>query len=257
MAGFFLAKMKNKGICNLSVIPLRKAPESGSEIASQLLFGDVFTINSEPVNDWIAITTDYDNYTGYISLKQFAPYNEEITTWQTITSYPFALLNNKRGNIMLPPGSTVPVSSPFTIGNEAYSLNNVHEKKLALTDIEPVAEQYLNTPYLWGGKTPFGIDCSGLTQMVFKQCGIDLPRDAYQQAEVGETIAFVGETRVGDLAFFDNEAGRITHVGIMLCGQKIIHASGRVRIDDLDHYGIMNVDQKQYSHKLRIIKRLF
>lgn len=256
MAVFFLVKMKNKGICNLSVAPLRKAPESGSEIVSQLLFGDVFTINSEPVNGWVAITTVYDNYSGYISEKQFAHYTDEIAEWQTITSYPFALLNNNRGNIMLVPGSIVPGSSPFQVGNDQYSLTTP-EKKFTIADIEPVAKQYLNSPYLWGGKTPFGIDCSGLTQMVFRQCGIDLPRDAYQQAEAGETIAFVGETRVGDLAFFDNEAGRITHVGIMLGNQQIIHASGRVRIDDLDHYGIMNVDEKQYSHKLRIIKRLF
>lgn len=249
--------MKNKGVCNLSVIPLRKAPESGSEITSQLLFGDVFTINSDPTDGWISITTDYDQYTGFISVKQFAPYHEAIASWQTTTSYPFTLLSNNRGNILLPPGSTVPHSSPFVINGETYSLDEAEQKKYSPADIEKVSRQYLNSPYLWGGKTPFGIDCSGLTQMVFKQCGIDLPRDAYQQAETGQPVAFAGETKTGDLAFFDNEAGRITHVGIMLENQQIIHASGRVRIDDLDHYGIMNLDEKQYSHKLRIIKRLF
>ena len=111
-------------------------------------------------------------------------------------------------------------------------------------------------PYLWGGKTAFGIDCSGLTQMVYKQLHINIPRDAYQQAEIGTTVAFVGETRVGDLAFFDNAEGRITHVGIMLNNQQIIHASGKVRIDTLDHHGIFDAETKQYSHKLRIIKRI-
>ena len=93
-------------------------------------------------------------------------------------------------------------------------------------------------------------------QMVFKQCGVQLPRDAYQQAELGETLNFVNESKCGDLAFFDNENGKITHVGMMLDNEKIIHASGKVRIDLLDHHGILNVQEKNYSHKLRIIKRI-
>lgn len=248
--------MNDKGICNLSVIPLRKAPESGSEMVSQLLFGDVFTINSDPVDGWVEITTVYDRYTGYISIKQFVPFTGEITAPVTLNDYPFTAMRSKKGTLLITPGSTAPASSPFIIGHDEYTYDAAPQK-LASGDIEQVARQYLEVPYLWGGKTPFGIDCSGLTQMVFKQCGIDLPRDAYQQAELGESVAFVGETQVGDLAFFDNEAGRITHVGIMLANQQIIHASGKVRIDELDHYGILNVDEKQYSHKLRIIKRLF
>jgi cell wall-associated NlpC family hydrolase len=109
---------------------------------------------------------------------------------------------------------------------------------------------------LWGGKTPFGIDCSGFTQMVYKQCGVDLPRDAYQQALNGKTLDFVHESKCGDLAFFDNEDGKITHVGLMLDHERIIHASGKVRIDILDHHGILNISENNYSHKLRIIKRI-
>jgi cell wall-associated NlpC family hydrolase len=101
-----------------------------------------------------------------------------------------------------------------------------------------------------------GIDCSGFTQNVFAVCGKSIPRDAYQQAELGDTIDFAEEAQEGDLAFFDNEEGRIIHVGMVLKDAKIIHASGRVRIDKLDHEGIYNAETKTYSHRLRIIKRL-
>ena len=121
--------------------------------------------------------------------------------------------------------------------------------------MEQIAKQYLNSPYLWGGKTPWGIDCSGFTQMVFKQKNVSIKRDAFQQAEQGEAVAFLAESKLGDLAFFDNEDGKITHVGILLNNETIIHASGKVRIDQIDNYGIMDADSKKYSHKLRFVKR--
>ena len=111
-------------------------------------------------------------------------------------------------------------------------------------------------PYLWGGRSPFGIDCSGFMQSVYACIGVKLKRDAYQQAEMGSTIAFLQETKAGDLAFFDNEEGKITHVGMMLDNHTIIHASGKVRVDTIDSYGILNADDHQYSHTLRIIKRI-
>jgi cell wall-associated NlpC family hydrolase len=117
------------------------------------------------------------------------------------------------------------------------------------------AYMYLNAPYLWGGRSPFGVDCSGFTQMVYKMSGLPIRRDAWQQAEQGVTINLLEEALPGDLAFFDNAEGRITHVGILLPGNKIIHASGRVRIDKIDHHGIFNETQQKYTHKLRVIKR--
>lgn len=136
------------------------------------------------------------------------------------------------------PTDEIPSSGPFGI-----------------TSIRSLAMQYLDVPYLWGGKSKWGIDCSGFCQQVFKHLGIKLPRDAYQQAETGEVVGFLLEAQTGDLAFFDNEEGKITHVGIMLGPNDIIHASGKVRIDKIDNQGIINSDTNQRTHKLRIIKR--
>ena len=115
---------------------------------------------------------------------------------------------------------------------------------------------FLNTPFLWGGKTPFGMDCSGFTQMVYKLCGYHLLRDAKQQATQGEFLSFIEESEPGDLAFFDDEDGIINHVGIILNDYNIIHVHGKVRIDILDHSGIYNVDSQKHTHKLRVIKKI-
>ena len=124
------------------------------------------------------------------------------------------------------------------------------------TKLIDTAILYLNTPYLWGGKTPFGIDCSGFVQMVYKLNGFNILRDASQQASQGDALSFIEESEPGDLAFFDNNEGDIIHVGIIMKDHKIIHAHGKVRIDLLDQSGIYNVDTKTHSHKLRVIKKI-
>ncbi len=244
------------GICNLSIIPVRKEPDSKSEIVSQLLFGETFEmITSE--NGWQKIVTINDQYSGWISSKQFEILQTSIQHSQTSTVFPFQIANSIKGNFMITAGSSLPNlnGNNFSFNNHQFELEK-NNAQFVFSDIEKTAIQYLNVPYLWGGKSPFGIDCSGFTQTIFAQCGIHLMRDAYQQAEQGNTVSFKSEVKCGDLAFFDNDEGKIIHVGIMLNADKIIHASGKVRIDSIDDYGIMNKDEKQYSHKLRIIKRI-
>jgi hypothetical protein len=243
-----------KGICNLAVVPLRKSADSTSEMVSQLLFGDTFIIHHVE-HGWVSITTLNDHYSGFISDKQYALFDGNTDEWLVNTTYPYLEAHTHEGKLLLPAGCLIPNQTKTLIGHQEVTITNrpVHKNVEQLAEI---AMHYLNAPYLWGGKTPFGIDCSGFTQIVFKQCGITLPRDAYQQAEIGETLDFVNECKCGDLAFFDNADGKITHVGMMLDNEKIIHASGKVRIDLLDHHGILNIYEKNYSHKLRIIKRV-
>ena len=132
----------------------------------------------------------------------------------------------------------------------------MYSEKLPKKEIIQKAFIFLNTPFLWGGKTPFGIDCSGFTQMVYKLCGYQLLRDAKKQATQGEVLSFIEESEPGDLAFFDNENGEIIHVGIILKEYHIIHAFGKVRIDTLDHSGIFNAELQKHTHKLRVIKKM-
>ena len=121
--------------------------------------------------------------------------------------------------------------------------------------IQTIANKFINTPYLWGGRSVFGIDCSGFVQQVYRFFNKSLPRDAYEQATVGEVVGFLQEVQCGDLAFFDNEEGRIIHVGILFNSDTIIHSAGKVRVDKIDTMGIVNTDTGERTHKLRIIKR--
>ncbi|POY37841.1 hydrolase Nlp/P60 [Solitalea longa] len=253
------------GICNLSVIPLRAEPSDKSEIVSQLLFGETFEV-LEQKDNWTRIHLSYDDYEGWISSKQFSglekeELNEMENTFSYVCTSPFNFLTNALGHShYLSPGSTLPLFRGDTVflGGEKYYFKG----KAYVTDsyprknMESLFRMFLNAPYLWGGRSILGIDCSGFTQVCFKILGIKLNRDAYQQAEQGELVSFIAEGKLGDLAFFDNAEGRITHVGILLNNHEIIHASGKVRIDSLDHQGIFNNETQQYSHKLRIIKRL-
>ena len=144
--------------------------------------------------------------------------------------------------MLLSLGSEIP-------SNEENSIVSATREKISQT-----ANLFLNVPYLWSGRSFFGIDCSGLTQLVYKVCGLSLPREAHQQAEQGRVLDFIEESQPGDLAFFENGEGKISHVGVMLDNQKIIHAYGKVRIDTLDSSGIFNQELNRHTHKLRFVK---
>ena len=247
-------------VCIVAVCPLRSEASHRSEMVSSLLFGEAAEV-LEITKDFIKIRCLYDDYTGWAQTNQLTKTDEQMAMAKP-TGYTFA-----RNATVLIDGTqqfvsvATPVFANTYFGN--YKIEYGDEETLLFeasffTDevIKMVALLYENVPYLWGGKSSFGIDCSGFVQQVFKLFGKRLPRDAYQQATQGEVIHFLGETKCGDLAFFDNEDGRIVHVGILLAAGEIIHASGKVRIDDIDSLGIINRDTGVRTHKLRLIKRV-
>ena len=256
------------GICNQSIVPCRSEASHRSEMVTQLLFGEHFTILEE-TEEWAHILTAYDEYDCWISNKQYQSIKEDTFKQlqeqiQPLSAEPMQLIQDKKTNGFFPivAGSSLPFLSGKEIQLENYTYEYSgesvlpDEKNISRAKIVSTAYPYLNSPYLWGGRTFFGIDCSGFTQIVFKLNGFKLLRDASQQAVLGLPLSFIEEAQAGDLAFFDNEEGKIIHMGIVLEEGKIIHASGKVRIDKLDHYGIFNLDTKKYSHHLRVIKNL-
>jgi len=244
-----------QGICKLSNIPVRKEPSGTSEMVNMLLFGEQYEI-IEKQNEWLNIIGLYDGYSGWINIKQHTELFGECGNSHIISNFPFVKASINNTTHFLLPGSEIFNfnGNVAEIDTETITLND--SISIDKQTIVETALQYINAPYLWGGRSPFGIDCSGFTQVVFKIHGIKLKRDAYQQAEQGETVAFREIALPGDLAFFDNTEGKITHTGIMLDADRIIHASGQVRIDRIDQYGIIHSESGEYSHKLRIIKRI-
>ncbi len=248
------------GISNLSIVPIRHEPADNSEMINQLLFGEHFKI-LETRKKWSKIRLSHDSYEGWICNKQYLIISEEDYKQldkdiSTITTDILDIIN-KDNQQPIVVGSILPFykSGHAIINNEMYKFDGLTTpgfvKKVKIVENAFI---YLNAPYLWGGRSPMGIDCSGFTQMVYRLQGIDLPRDAYQQAKVGTSLSFVDESEPGDLAFFDNSEGRITHVGIILEDNYIIHSSGKVRIDRIDQQGIFNTELGLHTHKLRLIK---
>ena len=245
------------GICNLSIVPLRLEASDPSELVSQVLYGDLFKI-IEMRKSWCKIRLAFDKYEGWIDTKQFFEINkEDYDTLRAekpkLSSDLIEFIEDKNQQLYsIPLGSQL---NGLSLLEHTFD-GEIIEGKKAKNEIITAAFNYLNAPYLWGGKTPFGIDCSGFTQMVYKMNGFKLLRDASQQATQGEALSFIEESEPGDLAFFDNAEGNIIHVGIIMKDNYIIHAHGKVRIDRLDHSGIYNVDTRMHTHKLRVIKKI-
>jgi gamma-D-glutamyl-L-lysine dipeptidyl-peptidase len=254
------------GVCRLSLVPVRSETSDKAEQVTQLLFGDHYEVIEESANKkWIKIRIHFDQYEGWIDRLQFhevsLEYYEYISRadFKITTDLTSSMLYNKSPLLILM-GSIIPISSSelfkmedqFAFNGEAKTLGQKREFDF----IKNIALKYLNAPYLWGGKSPFGIDCSGFTQMVFKIVGYQLLRDASQQANQGKSVEAIIESKPGDLVFFKNAERKIHHVGIALSDNKIIHASGRVRIDSLDQEGIINTDTKIHSHNFSHIRRI-
>ncbi len=250
------------GICKLASIPLRFEPNDRSEIVSQVLFGEHFYV-VEQQKQWTKIKLQYDGYDGWIDSKQFENISEN--DFNFLSTNPIILngdlveyITNENGFLMpITLGASLVFLKKPSLNFENYQFDGYETSGVkAKNNIIKSAYQFLNAPYLWGGKTPFGIDCSGFTQMVYKLNGYKLFRDASQQAKQGEALSFIEESEPGDLAFFDNDEGNIIHVGIIMEENYIIHASGKVRIDRIDHLGIYNRESNRHTHKLRVIKKI-
>ncbi|MDR0970814.1 MAG: C40 family peptidase [Bacteroidales bacterium] len=255
------------GFCNLAIVPIRRDFSHSSEMVSQLLFGDVFSILDER-DSWFLIENYEDKYIGWVEKKQVILIKEEEYVWYNSSSKLFtkdAIAYIFQTNLKTKEKIIYPIYFGSQIINQKFQLNNIlfeiSPASLQLTaksgaiSLMAIAIKYLSTPYLWGGKSIFGIDCSGFTQICFKQVGITLLRDAKDQALQGETINSIDYAAKGDLCFFENEDKKIIHVGIYMGENKIIHSSGQVRIDYINEKGIFQNKEKQ-THILSSIKRV-
>ena len=248
-------------ICLVPVAPLRSQPSHRSEMVSQLLFGELCEL-LETSGDFVKVKLQYDNYEGWCQSVQLSEC-ENLEPGKNVLAGEWSnsiLINGHAA--MIPFGSSISflqqnevcVKGMTIEYNGAFILPN--ECKWTEVALKRVTDNFLNAPYLWGGRSVYGIDCSGFTQLVFRCFNIYLHRDAAQQATQGEAIGFLQEAQPGDLAFFDNSEGKITHAGILLSANTIIHSSGKVRIDNIDNMGIVNSDSGKRTHQLRVIKRM-
>ena len=257
--------MKIYGICPLSTISIHSKPNKRSEIVSQLLFGETFELIEEDDN-WVRISCSWDKFEGWINNKQFEEIDyKAVKKILTDTAYSLEMsqpIVGKKFYLPILMGSTLPLydginlkllKERFTFSGQTIQPKNIQPSQDLVIKI---ARKYLYAPFMWGGRSPFGIDGAGLTQMVYKMIGIKLPRLAKEQALKGELVDFINEVQTGDVAFFENLRGQIIHAGIILSETEVIHASGRVRIDRIDHYGVYDMQTKRYTHKLRLVKRM-
>jgi len=243
--------MKNAGICLLSIVPMRAEPSEKSEMVSQLLFGEHFIV-IERTEKWLYIRSEIDNYQGWISSNMASDLPDDFSTTcrQRVICVPYVDCVISGKHVILPGGSIIRqfhYDSSLQSANENYFCTN--------DNLISFAKQYLGAPYLWGGKTIFGIDCSGFVQIICRMAGRLLPRDAWQQAQTGDKIT-LDTANANDIAFFINENDKITHTGILCDEKSIIHASGYVRIDRFDEKGIFNETENKYTHRLHSIIRL-
>lgn len=261
-----MSSKRKYGICTVSCLPLRAVPAEKSEMVSMFLFGELYEILGLK-QGWYHVAGEYDGYRGYISSSMvhfIASEEYQYLAGESRTLImPVFLFPEEYPDysFMILPGSSLPIFSgnSFMLGGMKFKINGplvINSGTLnPLVQVIQTAMQFLNAPYLWGGRSLFGIDCSGFVQVVYKTAGIRLPRDARQQACIGKDIS-LNEARAGDIAFFGPDQEKITHTGILLDEGRIIHASGKVRIDSINGEGIFSSERKQITHTLQMIKRV-
>jgi cell wall-associated NlpC family hydrolase len=228
---------------------------------SQVLFGEKY-VSLEKIGHWMKVETEYDKYRGWIDIDHIQQSVDSKSSIGFVLNRSLICYKNDRSKLSLEAGCEI--YNPdfdkkiFSVGKNIYNTDNDFNPSY-ITSNEPlneIAMKFINSPYLWGGRIPSGIDCSGFTQLVYKIFGREIPRDSREQSAIGLNVDFIDESVTGDLVFFDDERGRISHVGMVLSKGLVIHASGRVRIDTIDHQGIFKKEKGDYSHHLRMIKRI-
>lgn len=257
------------GVCLLPVVPMRTKPSEKEEQCSQLIFGDVFLI-LEKNKERALVESFYDGYRGWADKKQIVEIDSEdfyflskakpLYTAERLNLVRITNNKTKQTYIATLPFACCLFSSKYQIGNytiEAPEVALIKQTTFNQDKLKEYVDKFLYTSYLWGGKSSFGIDCSGFTQSIFKLFGCKLRRDAALQAEQGVEVRSLSEAKAGDLAFFHNSEGRIVHVGILLSNNQIAHSSGYVRIDTIDHKGIISSEDQSYTHSLKQIRRYF
>lgn len=231
----------SKLYCKVPILPIRISTEETSEMISQMLYGET-CIAMEVEGDYTKIQMDFDGVSGWvlsISLEKDYANNERQVLDQN-----FVNIVTKQGKMLV------------SLGSQIQSYSSESRRVVNADYIIELAEKFLNTPYLYGGRSLFGVDTSALAQLVYKAAGISLPRFPIEQSQIGQTLDFVEESIGGELAFFDDEEGNINHIGVMLNNSEILHCYGKVRKDAIDSIGIFNTELNKHTHKLRFIKRI-
>ncbi|MBQ7530605.1 MAG: C40 family peptidase [Paludibacteraceae bacterium] len=268
-----------------SVVPVRLEPREGAEQETQLLFGEVCQI-TETLPRWYKIRNEADGEEGYVDAIMLSPMSDEEHATHTAAlasgtarvKFPmtYAVSENNQQTIPLTLGTRLPnyKNGQFEVLGVTFRIDSaaVAEQPLPLNQstLMQVMRFLLNTPYLWGGKNAMGLDCSGMTQTVMSLFGINLPRNASQQVKCGEEVKSLNHAQAGDLVFFDHadpncdgslphncaNDTRITHVGLLLDAERVIHCSGRVKIEHIDERGILSTERQGYTHHLAAIRRM-
>jgi hypothetical protein len=250
-----------KYICENVFVPLRSGPSHRSEMLSQVLFGEKYEILDQ-IGHWMKIRTLFDDYTGWIDIDHMQHSESDSNACSHVLIMSLLCHKNDKTKLVLEAGCEIYDpdfdDKTFTAGKNTYTAPSDFRNCCITTSdsVTDTAMKFINSPYIWGGRIPSGIDCSGFTQLVYKIHGKPIPRDSCKQAEAGTEVSFIDEAKPGDLVFFDDDRGRITHVGMIFSKGLVIHASGRVRIDTIDHQGIFKQEKGDYSHHLRRIRRI-
>lgn len=240
------------------MLPIRREADHRSEMVSQMLFGETAAMLDKK-KAWLRIRMDYDHYEGWVEENTLTDCDNEKTNQLKVINVPLVIAESDHSRLYLPAGSEVPLSvhnNRFSLAGQEYRLSGSNIPNTKPTSFLETARLFLNAPYLWGGRTVFGIDCSGLIQIACKIHGIKLPRDAAEQSGIGRIIDTFAASKKGDLMFFKNEKAKVVHVGFYLGDGAILHASKKVRIDAVNERGIYNHDLKMYTHSMHSIRRL-